>query len=266
MPASSMTSRSTQPPGTPSSTTPRTGRGCCVHCSGWPASVRSQRPRPTPGNASSASSPRTCTSCCGTAYRPRWSVAVGDAFGAVAEGAEVLVAAVFGDQLVGAGEAPALVLDGDSGPAAAEVAAAGLAGPWGVAAEGLEVLLDLAAGSAGILVDGHPVVSRQVVPSLIPSWGRNDRGVVRQVSPSACSGPARRQQQPDNEGQEPDGQVDVAQVVDERRQERHVEEQDVDEADEQADDDGGTNPGRRRLRLGTGRRLVPAPLGAGLRQ
>jgi len=34
------------------------------------------------------------------------SLAVGDPVGAVAEGAEVLVAAVFGEELVGAGEAP----------------------------------------------------------------------------------------------------------------------------------------------------------------
>src|SRR4029450_13660533 len=99
----------------------------------------------------------------------RRSLSVGDAFGAVPEGAEVLVAAVVGEELVGAGEAPALVLDGDPGPAPPELAAAGRARPGGVAAEGLEVLLGLAAGSAGILVDGHAVVSGRVVPSVIPS-------------------------------------------------------------------------------------------------
>ncbi len=104
--------------------------------------------------------------------RPPWSVAVGDAFGAVAEGAVVLVAAVFGEELVGAGEAPALVLHGDPGPAAAELAAAGLAGAGGVAAEGLEVLLGLAAGSAGILVDGQVPVAPVGCPQPYPQLGK----------------------------------------------------------------------------------------------
>ena len=71
----------------------------------------------------------------------------------------------------------------------------------GVGAERLQVLLGGVAGPAGILVDGHPQVSRWVCPHvLVPSWGRNDRSrssggqrpLPAQVQRVASSSPTMR--------------------------------------------------------------------------
>src|SRR6266540_4177080 len=192
---------------------------------------------------------------------------VGDPLGALAQGVVVLPAPALGQELVGGGEAPALVADRDPRIAASQLASAGLAGAGSVGAEGLEMLLGVSTGPANVLVERHCAGPDgrggrwpATCPQSYPQLGMNDRDVVQQLTRFGRSGPASCEDEAENKRNEPDRQVEVVEVVQDRRQDLHVEQQDVDDPYDEADDDLHRRRRDRSVRGGrAAMRLLPTP-------